>query len=465
MSEYRYIESVEIENLHGQYDVALELQPGLNVIYGKNGRGKTTIQHIIANALEQDFQRFQHLTFTKITLRSGTGDVLEISGGNGEDPIVLFNGSRTSYSNDRLSPAESDLISASFGSRSTYLPAFRSILERTQRPRHSIESRDAEFERIVQNEIRLFQSAPDGGKPYLPYDARERAANTASKTMTCRQWFGMFVPIIRYPSIADVEEGLAEEWSNAQTAINRKEQLMFEDTFIRVFRSIAGIDKPVAKSDAATILASIERAITERETSSLDRREDLFAELNNVLQFGDLLSDSNTALLEIYNDVLLDRNTVRRSLTTRTRDFENSVNLFLDNKELKIGVPSQAPFRGRGVVYVKSGKTEALNLSVLSSGERQILTMLYSASRNNTANGPFLIDEPELSLHVDWQRIVLREIGRQSPGRQIIACTHSPEVGADHMHQTQDFEPLMSIGMQHDLFGPLPDEDDGEPTL
>jgi predicted ATP-dependent endonuclease of OLD family len=64
----------------------------------------------------------------------------------------------------------------------------------------------------------------------------------------------------------------------------------------------------------------------------------------------------------------------------------------------------------------------------------------------------FLIDEPELSLHIDWQRIVLRELQNQSSGRQIIACTHSPEVGADHMEEIQDFEPTVSRSRQETLF-------------
>jgi predicted ATP-dependent endonuclease of OLD family len=50
----------------------------------------------------------------------------------------------------------------------------------------------------------------------------------------------------------------------------------------------------------------------------------------------------------------------------------------------------------------------------------------------SSADGMLLIDEPELSLHVDWQRVILRELMKQAGDRQIIACTHAPEVTADH---------------------------------
>ena len=48
------------------------------------------------------------------------------------------------------------------------------------------------------------------------------------------------------------------------------------------------------------------------------------------------------------------------------------------------------------------------------------------------ADGTMLIDEPEISLHIDWQRIIVSEIMAQAADRQIIVCTHAPEVVAEH---------------------------------
>jgi predicted ATP-dependent endonuclease of OLD family len=70
--------------------------------------------------------------------------------------------------------------------------------------------------------------------------------------------------------------------------------------------------------------------------------------------------------------------------------------------------------------------------SVLSSGERQVLTLLFSATHMSSADGILLIDEPELSLHLDWQRTILTELMKQAGERQVVVCTHAPEVIADH---------------------------------
>lgn len=61
----------------------------------------------------------------------------------------------------------------------------------------------------------------------------------------------------------------------------------------------------------------------------------------------------------------------------------------------------------------------------------------------------FLIDEPELSLHIDWQRIILTNLEQQAANRQIIACTHSPEVGADHPDAVQIFAPRVNNTREH----------------
>jgi len=136
------------------------------------------------------------------------------------------------------------------------------------------------------------------------------------------------------------------------------------------------------------------------------------------------------------------RNQERLNSFEGIRNFEDAINKFLDNKSLHIsdGSSGSEKKKSKGI-YVESGNGHQYPLTSLSSGERQVLTMLFSASRMSEFSGAFLIDEPELSLHIDWQRNVLGELMAQAGTRQIIACTHSPEVGADHADAVQIFEP------------------------
>ena len=70
MSEDLYIARISVEGLHDQFDVDLKLNSGLNILYGKNGRGKTTMLHLLANALELDFRRFEFLQFNRISIEN-----------------------------------------------------------------------------------------------------------------------------------------------------------------------------------------------------------------------------------------------------------------------------------------------------------------------------------------------------------------------------------------------------------
>jgi predicted ATP-dependent endonuclease of OLD family len=68
----------------------------------------------------------------------------------------------------------------------------------------------------------------------------------------------------------------------------------------------------------------------------------------------------------------------------------------------------------------------------LSSGEKQILTMIghliFFENSFQNESGIFIIDEPELSLHLAWQEIFVEAIKSASPGTQFILATHSPAI-------------------------------------
>lgn len=67
---------------------------------------------------------------------------------------------------------------------------------------------------------------------------------------------------------------------------------------------------------------------------------------------------------------------------------------------------------------------QAIRASILSAGEKQMLSFLcYNAFIDNN---PIFIDEPELSLHGDWQRILFPTLLSQGTSNQFIVSTHSP---------------------------------------
>ncbi|MFK3843859.1 MULTISPECIES: AAA family ATPase [Serratia] len=71
---------------------------------------------------------------------------------------------------------------------------------------------------------------------------------------------------------------------------------------------------------------------------------------------------------------------------------------------------------------------EKLKFTQLSSGERQLLYILAKVA--NTQNAPtfLLMDEPEISLHLNWQEKLLDSIKAINKNCQIVVVTHSPAI-------------------------------------
>ena len=64
----------------------------------------------------------------------------------------------------------------------------------------------------------------------------------------------------------------------------------------------------------------------------------------------------------------------------------------------------------------------------LSSGEKQILVILLTVLVEDNESYVLFMDEPEVSLHVEWQKRLIDLILELNPNVQIILTTHSPAV-------------------------------------
>lgn len=79
-------------------------------------------------------------------------------------------------------------------------------------------------------------------------------------------------------------------------------------------------------------------------------------------------------------------------------------------------------------ITVRVGNQE-IPLKSLSSGEKQLLRILVEVI--NAGRSTVLIDEPELSMHIDWQRELISGLRTINPEVQLVVATHSPEIMAN----------------------------------
>ena len=112
-------------------------------------------------------------------------------------------------------------------------------------------------------------------------------------------------------------------------------------------------------------------------------------------------------------------------LATRARLLLDNVNQKYRHKRIELD-------REHGFV-AKSGSGQLLPLGSLSSGEQQELVLHYDLLFRVRSNTIVLLDEPELSLHVAWQKRFLPDLLKivQLSNFDALVATHSPYVVGD----------------------------------
>jgi predicted ATP-dependent endonuclease of OLD family len=111
----------------------------------------------------------------------------------------------------------------------------------------------------------------------------------------------------------------------------------------------------------------------------------------------------------------------------------NKFKLFVDILNERNRVTKKVLSYGKtGMILTVNG--EKLPLSCMSSGEKNDFIMFYNLIFNSNNDGVVLIDEPEISLHIEWQESFLDSLVKicEMNGLQAIVATHSPNIVNGH---------------------------------
>ena len=99
------------------------------------------------------------------------------------------------------------------------------------------------------------------------------------------------------------------------------------------------------------------------------------------------------------------------------------------------------------IVFFQDG--EQLLPYKLSSGEKQMLVILLTVLVRNEEHCVLFMDEPEASLHIEWQQKLIGMIRDLNPNVQLILTTHSPAVimegWLDAVTEVEDISTVISV--------------------
>lgn len=405
-----YLSHCTIVGLYERFDIEQSFQKGVNVIYGENGVGKTTFLHIISNFINEDYSRFYGLPFKWIKFQFSDGKIFclkkedEDSKKDDENSEAIYYVDNQTRREIRISK---DSESHAIKNNALYFPSFRSMVEAWYLSnRKQLKSQDS------QREISL--------------------------TKFSRDIFGDFVPTINYPSISEVEAELSRELEIARSILSDIDRKVLAESFREIFSTISD-NQDSEEANPDKILEEIQELAETIKKYPLDNSvlgTDIRQEIFDIIENKDKLEKNSFAkLLTIYRNAMKEIVEAEENNFSRIKQYLDTVNGFLVGKKLQIVTDTDSKklrlLFGLFSARKESNEETYENWNILSSGERQVVTLIYTAIYLRSQS-LVLIDEPEISLHVDWQRKLIHSLEKHLQDKQIISCTHSPVIGANH---------------------------------
>lgn len=414
-------------NVHGYLNFDIEFKDDLNFLYGHNGCGKTTALNIIDGILTADIEKIQSIPFDSATVefRIHQSEIIYSIRVVKTNNTIKITANTPTRINDTEKSIEIENLKNIGRNISPSEHKFLEDISRLQKPIFVTLDRKSNFEKksfSVQSrpwirELDLLDEDNEDSilgqvKRLISYhqqfvDKRTLIENEKIKQRILVDAFSVTdvnsnFDINNLPKIEDIEEkkkiiynsiGDLNLDSKTTEAIKAETIKFFEDLSQKI-KKLNDMKGGKNKNEHVHIEALTFVFINSAQINRINRIVDFIKELNES----------------------------KKKLNEKSALFEEIINSFFSQTGKIISIT-----KGKLKIEVQGTPIE---VSSLSSGETQIITMfahlIFDRKVNN--KGCFIIDEPELSLHLAWQEMFVSQIQRASPSLQLIFATHSPAI-------------------------------------
>ena len=175
------------------------------------------------------------------------------------------------------------------------------------------------------------------------------------------------------------------------------------------YDSIRSFDRPLVSSDLmskvvdASVTTELDWQLYQLQRKYLDYQVNIGNRIIEALQSGDA-----------------DAAVRAQQLSEPKKKFQDMIDrLFAETGKQLIRTKNE-------ILFTQIG--EELTPYQLSSGEKQILAILLTVLIEDNLPYVLFMDEPEISLHIEWQKNLIDMIMDLNPHVQIVLTTHSPAV-------------------------------------
>ena len=442
------LRSIVVEGFRGaSKPIRIDLKRDANFLIGQNGTGKTTFINIVSDCLMCRYQSLMNSPFDRAEIHFRHAD-------NRHKPYLIVEKDYDDF-------GEIESLSFSFWDFKTKrTPTFSyQIKSRIYRRGDDVSGAVAQ-RRILYELNRRFKltwlsinraSGLGQKMPEAVSDLNAKLDNTLQRLSTY---------FTRLDSqFASEMQKFQQEWFMSLLVSQKREALNLtatdfdadnEGSQIREMLSGIGIQESHFSAKVDRHVKAIRRVTTEdpRESSvdvfnhiadtyDISKLHFLVGQWADLQEVKKEIYATKTRLVDVANQMLF-----RKSIRV---DSGNRISIARspDTSSGKLSPAELRRFR-RDQISGKVNQLGEVSYEDLSSGEKQLLIFLGETALRSGSSYVFIADEPELSLHIDWQERLVPAIMTLSPSAQVFFATHSPDIVSTYGDNVFSMEEFLS---------------------
>ena len=424
------IESVKVDGFWHRFVVNGEFNPEVNIVIGKNGTGKTTFMNILHAVLSVDIETLISLDFDSVEIRLSNGSskrkiLAEIIDDGTSYPHISYKISTKRHHVPLINPESRQ---HSFAAR--------------RRAQVKIELLKAEMQKLIKiaslSVYRLRSSES--------VEVRDR--NNSLNLMSPVDFRLKEV----LSNLTKFQLELAQQANEVSTKLQKDVLggLLYSKNSSSKNYNLDAFDKNQERellTNAFKRLATLDRELRERINRHVEAVSSAFELLQDARKEAaadaDVLTIGKSFDFEALDAFVKTRKVIGLSLEAENKIsiinspielLQNTIHEFIEDKKFNFLAGPEPTVKNK---YCQ------INMESLSSGEKQLLILFVETILQRNQRYIFLTDEPEISLHISWQRKIIPAIRKLNPKAQVIVATHSPEVAARYRDSIIDMEKII----------------------